>query len=147
MADKFRIYSTEVTATLTPDSSGAITLIIFDRDPFYGKYESVAANEDRGSVFKTLSGKVIQDFGVLEADEIINFSDTDALGATVVGQLEVSSAVVDEQFYFTDGYNCWLVQFSRQPRGFKSMRNILLSYHGTHVFSYEINLIVISKEI
>lgn len=149
MASKFRIYSSEITATLDPDNAvpAPITNIVFDDDPILGKYEQANAGDDRGSIVPTFGGAVIQDFGIKEADETISFEANDALVQTTVDSLQTAYETIDEQWYFTDGYNCWLVQFSRNPRGFRSWRNLISSFHGYHVFSYTINLLVISKEI
>lgn len=149
MADKFRIYSTEVIPTLAPDDATpppAIN-IIFDQDPFYGTYETATSTSDRGSIIKTLGGAIIQDFGVKVEDEIISFSDTDALLQATITDLKTAYAAVDTQWYFTDGYECWKVQFSRTPRGFESWRNLLFSEHDLHTFSYSVKLLVLSKEI
>ncbi|WP_320043183.1 hypothetical protein [uncultured Desulfobacter sp.] len=149
MASKFRIYSTEVSATVDPDNAAITpgTLIAFDQDPLFGEYDPDGSEQDRGTVIRTLGGVVVQDFGVVEQDGEITLSDTDALEAGTVMALKTAYAVVDGQYYFTDGYECWKVQFSRNPRGLKTFRNILAAYHGTHLFSYEIRLQVISKEI
>jgi hypothetical protein len=149
MARKFSIYSTDVSATLAPDTltPAPETLIVFDQDPLFSSYDPDAGGQDRGTIIRTLGGVVVQDFGVVEGDGIITFSDTNALVATTVSALKTAYETLDGQFYFTDGYECWKVQFSRNPKGLKTFRNILAAYHGTHLFSYEIQLLVISKEI
>lgn len=146
---KFRLYSTDISATLAPDSASPAptTLIEFDQDPVHSEYNPAGAAQDRGSVIRTLGGVVIQDFGVVESDGIISFSDTGALAGTTVSALESAYETVGGEFYFTDGYECWKVRFSRNPKGFKAWRNLLFSYAGHHVFSYEIQLLVVSKEI
>ena len=53
---------------------------------------------------------------------------------------------LDGEYYFTDGHNVWTVRFLR-PDGFRYWRNLLFAAHGTDIFSYEINLIIVSKEI
>lgn len=149
MPDKFRIYSTEITPTLDPDNADPLpaTNIIFDQDPHHGTYEQATSSEDRGSIIKTLGGAVIQDFGVKVVDEIIAFSDIDALTQPTITALIAAYAIVDEEWYFTDGYECWKVQFSRSPRGFDKFRNLLFSEHDFYTFSYSITLLVLSKEI
>ena len=146
---KFRLYSTEIVATLDPDSAdpAPATLIAFDQDPLHAEYNPVGSTQDRGSVIRTLGGVVIQDFGVVESDGIISFSDETALSSSTISALQAAYETVDGQWYFTDGYECWKVQFSRNPKGFKSWRNLLFSYHGNHMFSYEIQFLVVSKEI
>ena len=149
MSHKFRIYSTEVIATLDPDALAVapITLIAFDEDPDNGNYTPVSNTADRGSVWKTLGGNVIQDFGIIESDGLISFSGTDSLSSAIVTALQTAYAVIDGQWYFTDGFECWKIQFSRQPAGFQFWRNILYAQHGRDYFSYIINLLVLSKEI
>jgi len=149
MPDKFRIYSTEIVATLDPDNASPLpaTLIVFDQDPIHGSYNPVGSGQDRGSVIRTLGGAVIQDFGAKIKDETISFSEVNALSASVVAALKTAYETVNGQWFFTDGYECWKVQFSRSPRGFRAWRSLLFSYHAQHVFSYEIQLLVISKEI
>ena len=149
MASKFRIYSTDIVPTVDPDNASPApdTLIVFDQDPLFGEYDSDDIDQARGVVIRTLGGVVVQDFGVVESDGTISFSDSDALEASTVAALRAAYQTIDGQYYFTDGYECWKVQFSRNPAGFKVRRNILASWHDTHLFSYEIRLIVISKEI
>ncbi|CCK81196.1 hypothetical protein [Desulfobacula toluolica] len=149
MPGKFRIYSTDISATLNPDSSSPVpaTLIIFDQDPVFSEYNPAGSAQDRGSVIRTLGGVVIQDFGVSVQDGLISFSDTAALNQATVTALQSAYETIDGQWYFTDGYECWKVQFSRNPKGFRAWRNILYAYNNYTIFSYEINLIVISKEI
>ena len=149
MAGKFRIYSTDIVPTVDPDnaSPAPATLIVFDQDPFFGEYDSDDIDQARGITIRTLGGVVVQDFGVVESDGVISFSDSDALEVDTVVALRSAYETVDGQYYFTDGYECWKVQFSRNPMGFKVRRNILAAWHDTHLFSYEIRLIVISKEI
>ncbi len=149
MASKFRIFSTEIDATVDPDNAdpAPATLIAFDQDPLFGEYDPDGADQDRGCVIRTLGGVVVQDFGVVEQDGVITFSDTNALESATVTALKTAYETVDGQFYFTDGYECWKVQFSRNPKGLKAFRNILVAYHSVTLFSYEIRLLVVSKEI
>jgi hypothetical protein len=149
MPDKFRIYTTEIAATLDPDNAvpAPATLIVFDQDPIHANYNPVGSGQARGSAIRTLGGVVIQDFGVNVKDETISFSEVNAISQSVVTALKTAYETVSGQWYFTDGYECWKVQFSRNPRGFRAWRSLLFSYHNHHVFSYEIQLIVVSKEI
>jgi len=149
MADKFRIFSTEIVATLDPDNADPLptTNIVFDQDPHHGTYEQPSSSNDRGSVIQTLGGSIVQDFGTNIQDKVISFSDTDALSQATITDLISAYAVVDGEWYFTDGYECWTVQFSRAPSGFTYFRNLLFSENGLHVFSYSIQLLVRSKEI
>ena len=149
MPSKFRIYSTEIAATLDPDNANPqpATLIEFDQDPIHTSYIPVGSGQDRGSVIRTLAGAIIQDFGVNIKDERISFSDVSAITQSTVTALKSAYETVDGQWFFTDGYECWKVQFSRAPRGFKAWRNLLFSYNDFHIFSYDIQLIVITKEL
>lgn len=146
---KFRIYSTDIDATVVPDnaSPAPATIIAFDQDPLHSEYSPSGSTQDRGSVVRTLGGSVVQDFGVVASDEIISFSDEDALSSSTVSALSSAYETVDGQWYFTDGYECWKVRFSRNPKGLKTWRNLLFAYHGHHVFSYAIQFLVESKEI
>lgn len=123
------------------------TNIVLDQDPHHGTYEQATSSEDRGYVLKTLGGAIIQDFGVFEVDEVISFSDIDALTQPTITALLAAYVTVNGQWYFTDGYDCWKVQFSRKPKGFDFWRNLLFSEHDFHIFSYAIRLLVVSKEI
>jgi hypothetical protein len=149
MASKFRIYSTDVSATLTPDTltPAPTTLITFDQDPLFSSYDPDAGGQDRGTVIRTLGGVVIQDFGTVAGDGVITISDIDALSASTVSALKTAYDILDGQFYFTDGYGCYKVQFSRNPKGLKTFRNILVAINGVHLFSYEIRLLVVNREI
>ena len=149
MSSKFRIYSTEVPATVDPDSlsTAPTVLIVFDQDPDSGNYNPVSNASDRGSTWQTLGGNVRQDFGVVESDEIITFSDSVSLSAAVNTQLTNAYETIDGEWFFTDGYNCWKVRFSRDPKGFKAWRDIFYAYKGKTYFSYEITLLVLSKEV
>lgn len=123
------------------------TLIVFDQDPHHGTYTQASAQDDRGSVIKTFGGVIVQDLGVVIGDEVISFSEADALTQSTVTALQTAYLVVDGEWYFTDGYGCWKVKFSRKPRGFDSWRNLLFSEHDFHTFSYSVNLLVVSEEI
>lgn len=149
MPSKFRIYTTEIDPTLTPDVADPLpaTNIKFDQDPIHTTYSPVVSGQDRGSVIRTLSGVIIQDFGVVVKDERISFSDVNAITQAIVTALQTAYETIDGTWYFTDGYNCWEVQFSRVPRGFKAWRNLLYAYNSYQIFSYDIQLIVLTKEL
>lgn len=117
MPGKFRIYSTDISATLDPDNAvpAPATLIIFDQDPLFGTYNPAGTGQDRGSVLPTLGGSVVQDFGIVQSDDRIIFSDTDALSSATVAAMQTVYEGVGQQWYFIDGYECWKVQFSRNP--------------------------------
>lgn len=149
MSHKFNIFSTEQGASLVPDdlATEPLTLIEFDEDPDTSNYEPDGNDSDRGSVYQTLGGVVYQDFGVNEADGIISFSALNSISSATRSALKTAYETVDGEWYFTDGYNCWKVRFSRYPKGFKSWRNILYAYHGKTYYSYEIQLLIISEDI
>lgn len=149
MKETFRIYSTDIVATLNPDEAAPLpaTNIVFTQDPTHGEYNEAQADSDRGSVIQTLGGVVIQDFGVNVQDEIISFSDTEALTQDVVTELQSAYEQIDTEWYFTDGRSCWKVQFSRNPRGFQKFKNLLFTKHDFIRYSYSIILLVINKEL
>jgi len=147
MPDKFRIYSTDIAPTLDPDSFTPATNIVFDQDPHHGTYEPASAQSDRGSIIKTFGGTVVQDLGIAVTDEVIFFEDTDAIVQATVTALQTAYEVVDGEWYFTDGYECWKVKFSRNPRGFNYFRNLIFAQNGFMTFSYSCRLLVLSKEL
>lgn len=145
----FYFYSTERGASVTPETldPAPATLVKLDQPPIFGSYDFDAGNTGRGSVIPTLGGNVIQDFGVVVSDGRISFSETDApFSAANIAAIKAIHDVVDAQYFFTDGFSAWTVQFLR-PNGFKYRQNLLWTQHGESVYSYEINLIVIEKSI
>ena len=145
----FAFYSTEIDPTVDPANAdpAPATLVVMDQPPIFGTYDFDAGSTGRGSVHKTLGGNVVQDFGVVESDGRISFSETDVyMSSTNVAAIKAIHDVVDGQYYFTDGFNVWTVQFLR-PNGFKYRKNLFWAQHSKDVCSYEINLIVISKEV
>jgi hypothetical protein len=144
-------YSTEIAATLTPEtaSPAPATLVVIDQPPILGdaEYNDLAGDIGRGSVIQTLGGVVIQDFGVVEGDGHIQFSDTDAyIDSDVIDDLKALHETVDGEYYFTDGFNVWKVRFAR-PNGFVARKNLLWAQHGEYVYSYSFDLIIIEKTI
>lgn len=152
MADQkdFAFYSTEIDPTADPATAdpAPTTLVVLDQPPIMGdgQYNLQEVGPRRGSVHKTLGGAVVQDFGVVEKGEVISFSESDALSQSVVDDLKTIHAVVDGQYYFTDGFRVWTVQFA-PFNGFIPRLNLFWAQHDVNIYSYEINLIVISKEI
>ena len=144
----FAFYSTDIDPTTDPANADPApsTLVVLDQPPLFGEYDPGGGEMGRGSVHLTLGGQVIQDFGVFEEDQRISFSDSDALSSATVAALKALHEAIDGEYYFTDGYNVWKIRFAR-PGGFRSRRNLFWAHHGTNIFSYEINLIVVSKEI
>ena len=143
----FAFYSTEIDPTTDPAGADPApeTLIVLVQLPILGdaQYDMMSGDIGRGSVIRTLGGVVIQDFGVVDGDRRIFFSDTDALGAATVAALKTIHDTVDGEYYFTDGFNIWTVRFLR-PGGFVYRRNLFWAQHGQEIYSYEINLIVVS---
>ena len=144
----FAFYSTDIDPTTDPANADPVpgTLVALDQPPYFGDYDLQAGAVGRGSVHATLGGHVIQDFGVFEADERISFSESDALSSATATALKTLFETVNGEYYFTDGHNVWKIRFAR-PDGFIYRRNLLFAHHGEHIFSYEINLIVVSEEI
>jgi len=146
----FAFYSTDITATVTPAtaSPAPATLVVLDQPAILGdaSFDEMSGEIGRGSVIQTLGGNVIQDFGVVASDGHIVFSDTDALSASIVAAIKVIYETVDGQYYFTDGFSVWLVRFAR-PNGFVYRKNLFWAQHGTVIYSYSIDLIIISKAI
>lgn len=148
----FAFYSTEIQPTVSPAtaSPAPATLIVLDQPPLFGSYDFDAGEVGRGSVIPTLGGNVIQDFGVIDGDKRISFSESDALTAATVAALKVIHAVVDGEYFFTDGFQIWRVKFAR-PNGFKARKNLLMAQYADETgypgdrYSYEINLIVVAE--
>jgi hypothetical protein len=148
MPSKFVIFSTELGPMLDPQNeiTKPTTMVVLDRDPIAtGKYDPYAGSIMRGSVIPTLGGVVVQDFGVQIKDQRIVFSDEAAISKTTVDDLITLEATTSGEYYFTDGYDCWLVMFSR-PQGFIYRRNLISSYFNVARFDYEISLVVMDHE-
>lgn len=141
-------YSTDIAPTTDPANAEPppATLVVLDQPALFGTYDFHGGETGRGSVFQTLGGAVVQDFGVFDEDLRILFSDEDALSEATVNAIKALHETVDGEYYFTDSYNVWKVRFAR-PGGFAYRRNLFWAEHGQDVWSYEINLIVVSKEI
>ena len=144
----FAFYSTEIDPTTNPAEAdpASETLVVLDQVPILGdaQYDLMAGEIGRGGVIQTLGGVVVQDFGVVNGDQRISFSDTDALGPATVADLKIIHETVDGEYYFTDGFNIWIVRFAR-PGGFIYRRNLFWAQHGQEIYSYEINLIVVAS--
>lgn len=142
----FAFYSTEIQPTVSPAtaSPAPATLVVLDQPPIFGTYDFDAGEVGRGSVIPTLGGNVIQDFGVIEGDGRISFSETDALTTETVNALKAIHRVVDGEYFFTDGFQIWRVRFAR-PNGFKARKNLFWAQHGESIYSYEVNLIIVAE--
>jgi len=141
---KFIIFSTERGASIVPKtlSPAPASLVIFSRDPIAtGSYDPHAGTTSRGTVVSTLGGTVIQDFGSNMQDQRIAIKDEAAFTQTIVTNILSLYNVASTEYYFTDGYDCFKVQFAR-PNGFSHRRNLISSFYGVARFDYEINFVV-----
>lgn len=141
---KFAIFTTELGPSLDPVNMDTQpeTIVVFDRDPIAtGEYDPQAGSIMRGSVIPTLGGVVIQDFGAQIMDQRIRISDDAAMSESIVESLYSLYILAAAVYYFTDGYDCFLVQFAR-PNGFIYRRNLISSFYNIPMFDYEINLVV-----
>ena len=148
----FCLYSTDIAATTDPAgaSPAPAILVPFARDPLLGdgEFDESAGDTGRGSRFKTLGGVVCQDFGVQAGDGRIFIADKKVLvDGSFIADMRAIHAAVDAEYFFTDGLRVWKVRFAR-PAGFKAWRHLLFKVReNANVYSYEINLDVISREI
>jgi hypothetical protein len=144
---KFALFSTESGPMLAPTIGNNLSyLVIFDNDPIAtGSYDSHVGTTVRGSIVPTLGGVVVQDFGPQIMDQRISFSDEGALSEDTILSLVALYELTSQELYFTDGYDCWLVQFSR-PDGLVYRRNILPAFYGIDRFDYSIKLVVKDHE-
>jgi hypothetical protein len=142
MAD-FWIYSTDASPETSP-LTGTYHAKLDDAPILNGEYDNFGDYPGRGSVHRTLGGIVIQDFGVNVVDRTIKLSGVDALLEDTVTAIKTMHDIAGGQYYFSDGYERFKVQFSRDPAGFR----FWLSYPFARfrkLYSYEINLLVLEK--
>jgi len=144
---KFAIFSTELGPAIDPDEYDNYTYCVhLDRDPIAtGSYDPHAGSTVRGSVIPTLGGVVVQDFGPQIQDQRITFSDEACLSQGTITSLITLYELASTELYFTDGYDCWLVQFAR-PNGFVYRRNLITSFYNVAKYDYEITLVVKAHE-
>jgi len=146
---KFVLFSTENGPSLNPlddEYDGYNFIVRLDKDPIgTGSYDPHAGSTCRGSVIATLGGVVVQDFGPQIQDQRITFSDEAALTENTLDYLIELYELSSTELYFTDGYDCWLVQFAR-PNGFVYRRNLITSFYEVARFDYEITLVVKEHE-
>jgi hypothetical protein len=141
---KFAIFSTEMGPSLDPVnmSTPPEDVVVFDRDPIAtGEYDPHVGTTTRGIVIPTLGGVVVQDFGEQIMDQRIRISDDAAMSKSIAESLYALYIVASTEYYFTDGYDCFLMQFAR-PNGFTYRRNLISSFYNVPMFDYEINLVV-----
>ena len=157
MATRFRLYSTDVAATLTPDAYGTetptpittppATLIKWDHDPIKSQGIQETPPARRGQVIRTGAGVVYHDHGVVEGDGTLtitgNTDDGEWLKPATVAALKVAEAAANTEYFFTDGFNCWRVRFV----SFNAWRHQLWAQHGMQNFSYELVCRIVSTAI
>jgi len=145
---EFAFYSTDIDPTTDPANADPApeTLVVLDQVPILGNaaYNLMAGEIGRGAVIQTGGDVVIQDFGVMDGDQRISFSDTDALSAETLADLKTIHETVDGEYFFTDGYDIWRVRFARRG-GFRYRRNLFWAQHNQEIYGYEINLIVMAS--
>lgn len=142
MAD-FWIYSTNASPETSP-TTATYHVKLDDAPILNGEYDNYGDYPGRGSVHRTLGGIIVQDFGVKVVDRRIKISGVDALSESTVATIKMLHDVVGGQYFFSDGYERYLIQFSRDPSGFR----FWLSYPYARfrkLYSYEINMIVLEK--
>lgn len=145
---KFALFSTELGPMLdtTDEYDNLVLLVVFDNDPIAkGSYDAHSGTTVRGSVISTLGGNVVQDFGPQIMDQRIVFSDEGALSEDTILSLIALYELPSQELYFTDGYDCWKVQFSR-PDGLTYRRNLIPAHYGIDKFDYSVNLVVKDHE-
>lgn len=149
MATRFRLYSTDVAATLTPSAltPPPATLIVWDHDPIKSRGIQETPPARRGQVIRTGTGVVYHDHGVVEGDGTLtvagNTDDGEWLGASTVAALKTAYAATDTEYYFTDGLDCWRVRF--QAANF--WRHQFWAEHGMTNYSYEITFLIVETAI
>ncbi|MDY0274802.1 MAG: hypothetical protein RBR42_05090 [Desulfomicrobium sp.] len=148
MSTRFRLYSTEQGPSTTPDvlDPAPGILIKFDHDPVHSEGLRLTPPERRGRATKTLSGVHHQDFGVIEGDGTLsingNAEEGEWLTQETVDALKTANvAPPDTLYFFTDGYEVWLVRF--QSANF--WKNQLWATHGLAHYSYELLFYVIKE--
>jgi hypothetical protein len=159
MTTAYRVFSLEGGPSLTPDVLGTGTppvgiaptiKIALDHDPLKGGV-ILTHPAGRGGVIRTGGGVVYHDFGVVEGDGMLyiagNVVDGEWLKPATVVALKAAEAVVNAEYYFTDGISCWKVRWSRNPRGFQAWYDARWARLGRIEYSYEINFIVVEKAI
>lgn len=156
MATRFRLYSTDVDATVAPSSLEVppATLIVWDHDPILSGGLVVTPPEGRGQVIQTGANScVIQDLGIPANDKggtitvTGNVDDGEYLLPATISAMRTSEAVVGGQWYFTDGLRCWKVQWSRKPRGLNAWVHQLWLEHGREEYSYEVVFVIVERVI
>ena len=150
MTTKFALFSTDIAATLNPWEAdpAPVTLIDFGEEPLFGDYNPNAGSSGRGTRIQTLGGAVDQDFGAFEEDGRITLGLSNVrLSESTVAALLAAYAAADQEYYWTDSLNCWLVKFVK-PDGLRASRVLFYkAVANEDIFNVELALKVVSKEI
>ena len=148
------LYSTDST-----DPALALNETDWLLDPIEGEYDSEFEWDGRGASVPTLGGRVIHDYGMLEADRNIRIAGSDLTEAER-DALESKYAAGGEWHFSARAADVtpatvWLVQFRRVPRGFTAVLDApkfaVGRYHsqppalGYVGYKYEIVLMVLEK--
>lgn len=147
---RFRLFSTDIAPTLTPDTAtpAPATNIKFDHDP---NDIQITPPAGRGAVIRTGGGVVYHDLGVVEGDGTIRIEGSvergEWLRPPTVEALRAAYLDQGKEYFFTDGNACWRVRFSRQPAGFHAWRHQFLALHDIIEYSYELLFLVVKTEI
>lgn len=145
MATRFRLYSTDVAATLTPSAleTPPATLIPWTHAPIKSGGLLITPPERRGQVIRTGTGVVYHDHGVVEGDGTLtvagNTDDGEWLSESCISALRTAYNATNVAYYFTDGLNCWRVRF----QSMNAWKHQLWAEHGMTNYSYEITFYVV----
>lgn len=151
---RFRLYSTDIAPTTTPDvASPAATLNIkWDHDPLKPGSLEITEPEGRGAVIPTgAGGTVIHDLGVPEGGGTITVSGDVTSGQyllpAAVAAFRAAYRAVGTQYYLTDGYRVWRVVWSRKPAGFSSWMHQRWAEAGRVEYSYKFVFVIVREEL
>jgi hypothetical protein len=152
MATRFRLYSTDIQPTLTPDLADPAPAlnIAWDRDPIENGIQETPP-EGRGSVIETGdNGIVVHDFGVPDGGGTLAIQgnaqpDGEFLTPETVALFRAAYKAADVEYFLTDGIRCWRVRWSRKPAGFNVWMNQFWAQHGVYEYSYEFVFIVMEE--
>jgi len=143
------LFSTERGASLAPLSldPAPATLVDLEFAHVHGEYSpGDGAGKRRGGKKQTLDGVVVQDFGVVVADSEIALSISMAISSARIAVMDAAWAVQDGLWYWTDSISCWKVRFA-SPDGWKRWKNLLFAAQGDDVYSFELKLWIVSKDL
>lgn len=154
MATRFRLYSTDIDPTLTPDTADPAPALnlAWDHDPIENGIQETPP-EGRGSIIQTGDlGIVVHDLGVPDGGGTLTIKgnaqpDGEFLSAATVALFRAAYKVAKAEYFVTDGVHCWRVMWSRKPAGFNVWMNQYWAEQGVIEYSYEFVFIVIKAEI